>query len=212
MKKYLALIVFALLTAVAYSQGKCGYSDNRLEPEPGYKGIVEMGNDIGAGEWGLNRIKLNLINGYKINQYISFGIGTGLRYYYDIDAMVIPIYADFRANFMDYKVTPYLSLGVGYSFGATNNFKGDGILLNPTVGVSYKLSSKSSMNVGLGYEMQRMMFKNFHYSIWGDKVIFANSGAISFNVGISFYYLKGKDKERFNQNKNNSEHLPEVKE
>ena len=81
---------------------------------------------------------------------------------------------------MNNKISPYLSLGIGYSFDATNDFVGVGFLLNPTVGVSFKVSDKSAMNVGLGYEMQKMDFYGYYYSSS------ENSGAISINVGISF--------------------------
>jgi hypothetical protein len=66
--------------------------------------------------------------------------------------------------------------------------KGVGFLFNPTIGVSFKVSEKSAINVGLGYEMQRM--KLFYYEFNYDYIIFneftENLYAISFNVGISF--------------------------
>lgn len=226
MKKYLAFLLFALMTTVSYGQNN--YQDvvylkngsiirgviieqvpnksikietadrnvfvyqmdeiEKLAKEPyqgknnnslsnsglqsGYKIIVELGYQIGTGDYGMDRLKLNIINGYQINPYFSLGFGTGLRYYFDAEAALIPVFADFRANFINNKVSPYLSLGVGYSFDATNDFEGFGFLLNPTVGVSFNVSDKSAMNVGLGYEMQKMHYRH--------------SGAISINVGISF--------------------------
>lgn len=163
-------------------QGKSGSSFSNSGLQSGYKRIVELGYQIGTGDYGMDRLNLNIINGYQINPYFSLGFGTGLRYYFDAEAAVIPIFADFRANFMDNHVSPYWSLGVGYSFDATNDFEGVGFLLNPTVGVSFKVSDKSAMNVGLGYEMQRMKF----YDYWYGDTYNKNSGAISINVGISF--------------------------
>lgn len=152
--------------------------------KPGYKGIVELGYQIGMGEYGLDRLKFNLVNGYQINPYFSVGIGTGLRYYFNSKAALIPVFSDFRANFMDNKVSPFLSLGFGYSFNASNNFKGIGILLNPSAGVSFKVSNKSSVNIGIGYEIQRMDF--YPYNYYEIYFITKNSGAISINAGISF--------------------------
>lgn len=238
MKKYLALLLFTLITSVSF--GQSNYQDvvylkngsiirgiiieqvpnksikietadrnvfvyqmdeiEKLTKEPfqgrgnrnlkgsgsgleeGYKGIIELGYEIGTGNFGMDRLKLNVINGYQINPYFSLGFGTGLRYYFDAEAALIPIFADFRTNFMDNNVSPYFSLGVGYSFDATNSFEGVGFLLNPTVGVSFMVSEKSAMNVGIGYEMQRMKFYSWN---WGDPFT-ENSGAISINVGISF--------------------------
>ncbi len=165
-------------------QGKSGGSLSNSGLQSGYKGIVELGYQIGTGDYGMDRLKLNIINGYQINPYFSLGFGTGLRYYFDAEAALIPVFADFRANFMNNKISPYLSLGVGYSFDATNDFEGVGFLLNPTVGVSFKVSDKSAMNVGLGYEMQKM---DFYYAGYYDYYSSSeNSGAISINVGISF--------------------------
>ena len=165
-------------------QGKSGGSLSNSGLQSGYKGIVELGYQIGTGDYGMDRLKLNIINGYQINPYFSLGFGTGLRYYFDAEAALIPVFADFRANFMNNKISPYLSLGVGYSFDATNDFEGVGFLLNPTVGVSFKVSDKSAMNVGLGYEMQKMKF--FYYDYYYYDEFTENSGAISINVGISF--------------------------
>ncbi len=150
----------------------------------GYKGVIELGYQIGVGSYGMDRLKLNIINGYQINPYFSLGFGTGLRYYFEAEAALIPVFVDFRVNFMNNKISPYLSLGVGYTFNATNNFEGVGFLLNPTVGVSFKVSDKSAMNVGLGYEIQKMDF--YYGGYYGYYLSSKNSGAISINVGISF--------------------------
>ena len=165
--------------------GKIGSFTNNTGLQTGYKGIVELGYQIGTGDFGMDRLKLNIINAYQLNPYFSLGFGTGLRFYFDEDAAVIPVFADFRANFIDNKISPYLSLGIGYSFDATNGFEGVGFLLNPTVGVSFMVSDKSAINVGLGYEMQRTEFLFYNYGsvFYSDS---KNSGAISINVGISF--------------------------
>lgn len=238
MKKYLALIFFALVTTVVFAQsnyqdvaylkngsiirgiiieqvpdksikietadksvfvyqidkiekftkeqiiGKSKKSGDLSEVKSGYKGIVEMGYQIGVGDYGMDRLKLNIINGYQINPYFSLGFGTGLRYYFDVDAAVIPVFADFRANFLEKKVSPYLSIGIGYSFDATDGFNSIGFLLNPTVGVSFKVSDKSALNVGIGYEMQKMDAYYGNYD--GMYISTENSGAISIDVGISF--------------------------
>jgi len=157
-----------------------GYS-NGYGMQTGYKGIVELGYQFGVGDYGMDRLKLNVINGYQINPYFSLGIGTGVRYYLDAEELLIPFFGDFRVNFMDNNISPYLSLGVGYSFDASDSFSSVGFLLNPTVGVSIKISNKSAINVGVGYEMQRV--KGYDY--YGDSSS-ENTGAIDLVVGISF--------------------------
>jgi hypothetical protein len=150
--------------------------------QPGYRGIVELGYRSGIGYSGMDGFKLNIINGYQVNPYFFLGFGTGIRYYSDAQASAIPLFADLRANFMDNKISPYLSLGVGYSFDPTNEFEGIfGFLLNPNLGVSFKVSDKSAMNVGIGYEMQQIKVYDYFYGEYNK-----NSSAISIDVGISF--------------------------
>lgn len=163
-------------------QGKSGSSLYNTGLQSGYIGIVQLGYQIGVGDYGMDRLKLNIINGYQLNPYFSLGIGTGLRYYFDAEAVLIPFFADFRANFINKKVSPYLSLGMGYSFDATYNFKGIGFLLNPAVGVSFKVSGKSAVNIGLGYEMQKIKF----YEPWSGYTYVENSGALCIIGGVLF--------------------------
>jgi hypothetical protein len=158
--------------------------------QEGYKGLIELVYAVGIGEFGMDRLKLNIVNGYQINPYFSLGFGTGLGYFFERElaelALMIPVYADFRANFMNNNVFPYLSLGVGYSFYALNPFfERVGYLLISTAGVSFLVSDKLAMNVGIGYEVQRMLIgKSDQYGM--PTFHFENSGAISINIGISF--------------------------
>ncbi len=164
-------------------QGKSRSSLNGSGLQLGYRGIVELGYQIGTGDYGMDRLKLNIINGFQINPNFSIGFGTGLRYYFDAEAAVIPVFADFRGNFINNMISPYLSLGIGYSFDATNDFEGLGFLLNPMVGLSFIVSEKSAINVGLGYEMQKMKVYYIDYYGYSSS---ENSGAICINFGISF--------------------------
>lgn len=154
-----------------------------------------MGYQIGLGVFGMDRIKLDFINGYQINPFFSLGVGTGMRYYFDAKAASIPIFADFRANLINHNVSPYFSIGVGYSFDATIKFEPVGFLLNPTFGISFKVSDESILNVGIGYEMQRMKFIRYFFgqniNRYGVKSK-ENSDVISFSIGIVINEKKKK--------------------
>jgi len=158
---------------------KIGSSGDGSGLKPGYKGIVEIGYQLGVGEFALDRLKLNIINGYQINPYFSVGLGTGLRFYFDSEKVMVPIFADFRANFMNSSLSPYFSLGIGYSLDSDYHFKGAGMIVNPVAGVSYRISEKLVMNFGLGYELQKLKMSS------GDPTS-SSLGAVSFNIGISF--------------------------
>lgn len=161
---------------------KTSFKPNGIGLKKGYKGITELGFEIGAGVFGLDRLKVSVINGYQVNPFFSLGLGTGLRYYFDAKAVLIPFFGDFRANFLNHKVSPYISLGAGYSFEATYGFKGAGFLLSPTAGVSFKIKEKSAINFGLGYEMQKLR----GYDELLETITSLNTGAVSINIGISY--------------------------
>jgi hypothetical protein len=151
--------------------------------QPGYKPIVEWGFQIGVKDYGMNRLMLNIINGWQVSPHFSLGIGKGLRYFFDIEKFVVPVFADFRANFSDTNVSPYFSVGVGYSFDATFfAFENLDFFLNTSAGISLMVSDRTTMHIGLGYELQRLYF--FDQRGFFDFV--ANSGAMSLSIGISF--------------------------
>jgi hypothetical protein len=152
----------------------------------GYRGIFEVGHQIGYENFRNNRLMINIINGYQINPYFSVGIGTGLRYYYDSEDALVPVFLDLRTTFLNKKVSPYIALGAGYSYEPTDNFEGVGYLLNPSIGLNFMISKNSAMNIGLGYEMQRMnIFRRISFEEPGYKKNI-NIGAISLNTGILF--------------------------
>ncbi|HET6558673.1 MAG TPA: hypothetical protein VFG54_15240 [Prolixibacteraceae bacterium] len=171
-------------------KGRRTRSNDNPGMKVGYKGTVETGFQLGVGDWGADRLKLNVINGFQLTPHFSMGLGTGLRFYYDLDAALVPLFLDFRVNFLDRKVSPYFALGAGYSFNASDNFEAAGVLINPSAGVSFKVSGKSSMNIGLGYEVQQMDFFINAYDYHNNYVFSysknAGSGALSLTVGFSY--------------------------
>jgi len=166
---------------------KGGNSGDLSGLKPGNKKIVEMSYQLGVGNFGRDRIKLDFIYGRQINPTFSIGIGTGICYD-DVKSALIPVFADFRTNFLNKKVSPYFSLGLGYSFDASNNLKGVGLLVNPTMGVCFKLSAKTALNMGIGYEMQSEAAYNNHFDGYNFSYYYTteNSGAITINLGFSF--------------------------
>lgn len=157
------------------------------ETEPGYSGSVNLGYAFEVGDYGVERLKLHVVNGYRFNPYFYLGFGTGLNYYSDADAAVLPLFVNFKVDFLRSRVLPYFSLDAGYSFDLTNSFEPVGLLLNPKIGVSFKLNEKNAMNVGLGFDMQWMDFL-YSYGYYYNYYYTSNemSGAISLNVGFSF--------------------------
>tara|TARA_R110002167_G_scaffold351737_1_gene564358 strand:+ start:6320 stop:7015 length:696 start_codon:yes stop_codon:yes gene_type:complete len=145
------------------------------------KSTIELGYQIASGDYGMDRLKLNFLSYYDVNDNFSIGFGTGLRYYFDAEALLLPILADFKVNFKSNTISPFLSLSMGYSLDATNGLEGVGFLLNPRLGFNFDTSGKSKLSVSVGYEMQKMDFYDYYYDVYSE-----NSGAIGINLGLSF--------------------------
>lgn len=155
---------------------------DKLNLKKGYIGIIEIGDQVGIGEYGIGRAHLNIINGYQLNPYLFIGLGTGLRYYFDIDDLYLPIFANLKVNLSTSKVSPYFSAGIGSSLNLSNQKHREnktGLIFNPTIGINFNVSSKSVMNIGFGYEMQRMEIGRYEPD-------YDYSGALCIGVGISF--------------------------
>jgi len=126
-------------------------------PEPddkGFAGSLGFGYCFAVpdGE-GRGLIKFNLINGYRFNPYFSFGLGVGVRYSpWASDEALIPIFLATKINFLNKKVSPFLSIDIGYHLYVPH-IEGSGFMLNPTIGICKKTGDKTSFNFGIGYDM-----------------------------------------------------------
>src|SRR5690554_5420456 len=99
--------------------------------QSGYRGIVDFGYQLGLGDFGMDRFKMNIINGGQVSPYFFIGGGMGLRYYFDEDTALIPLFVHARANILDKKISPYFALSIGYTLNASHDLEPVGLLLSP---------------------------------------------------------------------------------
>lgn len=144
----------------------------------GYKGILEVGYANGVGVYKYNRFRMNVINGYQFNPYFSMGFGTGIRYYFGSGAAILPLFSDFRAYIINKLATPHLALGAGYSANLTNGFKGEGFILDPSLGIKISIKRSLGMHIGFGYELQQFQINHL------GNTRFINSSALCFDMGL----------------------------
>ncbi len=155
--------------------------------QTGFKEVVEFGYQIGNGFWGVDRIKFDIITGYHINPHFYFGIGTGVRFYYDISSLVVPVYANFRAYPLKGKISPFFSFKGGYSFSIIS-FDMGGFIFEPGFGVNFMISKKSAISFGLGYEIQQIQpDTNFSRYFFTSDHSIVHSNAFSTFISYSFY-------------------------
>lgn len=164
-------------------QGRSPMASQSGGLQKGYRGILETGIQAGYADYGMDRLKVDYINAYQFNPYISLGFGTGFRYYFDADAILMPFTADFRVNFIKFKVTPFIGINAGYAFDVTNGFEGVGEVVAISAGVNFAVSDRNFMHVALGIDSQAMEFYDYN---WGYDTFTEVSNAITLNLGLSF--------------------------
>jgi hypothetical protein len=142
----------------------------RISLKKGYQGMIEVG---GTGAE-VSCFKISIINSYRLNPFLSIGLGTGIRnnhfigsafgFYNEIaNNFSLPLYFDTRLNFINHRLTPFIGTDIGYSFDIWNKESmpgynyliSKGMMFNCFAGLSYIVSGKLSANFGIGYEKQQ---------------------------------------------------------
>jgi hypothetical protein len=136
---------------------------------------LEGGSSVMVHHTNMQYVNLGWAGGYRINEFIRLGIGTGVRYYinnadvrYSDNKFGIPIFANARGNFIsayDRDGVPFWSLNIG---GITN----DGFFASPTIGYSFG-GLRNNFQIGISYTITS--FRNYNkkdmaYSYFGVKV------------------------------------------
>ena len=102
-----------------------------------------------VSDYNASKIELSTTHGYQFNNYFFVGGGVAFNYYTDADLYAAPIYANFRANFINKKVTPFADVKAGYAVGDI-----EGAYASIGVGVRFSLKGKKALNLALMYNFQ----------------------------------------------------------
>jgi hypothetical protein len=147
----------------------------------GYKGFVDVGSTSAVENE--NRVEFSTSHGYQFNNHIFLGAGIAYHNYYDYKYCAIPIYINFRANFIKKKVTPFVDVKSGYSFG---DLKGDYVYVG--MGARFGLSKKRALNLTLGYSFQECEIAQYYYD--GDYSYSYNeiSNTVGFTLKFGFEF------------------------
>lgn len=135
-----------------------------------YRGFVDVGYDVGIGDYDFGRFVVNTTHGYQFNPYIFFGVGTGFHFMskYETNGgsdipldireskVDIPIYANAHVNFTKRKITPFIDGKVG-TF-VTNN---GGMFWNLSAGCRIATNEKQAVNISIGYAAEKLAFETF---------------------------------------------------
>lgn len=178
MKRILILVAVATLAAHTTS----------AQVNAKYQGEVNAGYSIGIGPFGMNRVNLHTVQGVKIGDYVSTGLGIGLDWWRglyadyweeqgkaDMGELSLPIYLNVKSHLPISETTaPYLTFDIGYNVGLTDGLEGfGGLYLTPGVGVKIGM-----FKAEVGFNIQKIDT--------GLDILDIKSNAIKLAVGVVF--------------------------
>jgi long-subunit fatty acid transport protein len=146
---------------------------------------MEAGYGAKSGQYGLNVINVNALINYQLKEHISVSGGIGMRRFEEAEITMIPVFVDGKISMPNKDISPYLGLAVGYSLNVSNGIENSGVLVNPQLGIQFKLNNGIRLNLGTAYQTQQMPFLVPENIIWVKKV-YRFSESFCFNVGVTF--------------------------
>lgn len=196
MKKVLfTLIMLCSFSLYTHAQGSSLSSFNHTKKEAlktlkGYRGFIDVGyhfdilKEVLASN--MNRFEISTSHGYQVNNYFYVGGGAMLNYYTDADEFAVPVFANFRANFINKRVTPFADVKFGYTAGDV-----EGVFSSLAIGVRFSLAKKKAINLQWEFSYQGVKdgdeyyFNIDDYDFYGEsdiKYIFGSG----FKIGFEF--------------------------
>lgn len=145
----------------------------------GYKGFVDFGYIADLSDYDANKVEISTSHGYQFNNYFYLGGGVAADFYTDADLIAVPIFVDFRANFINKKVTPFADIKTGYSVGDV-----EGLYVSTGIGVRFSLKGKKALNLKLEYNYQQYDYYYSGYYISYDDT--EDLEGLGFKVGFEF--------------------------
>lgn len=130
----------------------------------GYKGFVDAGYLFDVSDNDANKFEIATSHGYQFNNYFFVGGGLAVDYYTDLELTSVPVFANFRANFINNKVTPFGDVKLGYTAGDI-----EGVYFSLAVGARVALAKKMALNFRLELAAQGWDYEEYYsYSYGGN--------------------------------------------
>ena len=181
----------------------------------GYRSMVEfafmMDFDL------IPSYNLHYIGGYQINNYLYVGAGAGVCLHESafgdnsvaewskepqdrplpLQTVNVPVFAYFRANFINRRCTPYFAVAAGYRFSTKHYFQmpwqqhdyynTSGLLINPQLGVNLRMTKRADVYLAAGFNMQQMPVFNAGESTMFDAK-FGKKFCYGFDLRLGFTF------------------------
>ncbi|MBW6500898.1 MAG: hypothetical protein K0B05_05840 [Bacteroidales bacterium] len=160
--------VIMLKKSQIYSADIAKPAEQGFEDKQGYS--IRLSASVLAGrnsDGKTGGLSFHLSNGYQFRSGISIGFGTGIE---ELDAVVMPVYADLRYQPLKTRVSPFIWVKSGYGFpvgdqgeggyyyyGYYPDAKGGG-MFNTGAGIALYSWRRNAVNIGIGYRYQKMRY------------------------------------------------------
>lgn len=113
-------------------------------------------------------IGINYTLGYRYNNFVNIGLGTGLHnYYYGFDEVFIPFYFDYQSYLLKEKVAPYIRFQGGYSTLVSSDSelldKSGGAFYTAALGFKFQKTKKLNFTMDFAFQSQHSQFVYFNY-------------------------------------------------
>jgi len=169
--------------------------------QKGYEKSIEFGGSIGLDNFTNYSYSIEMINGFRFNDYLFIGGGVGFRYtdalyfrshigsrfYESRDGKyLIPLYARLKANLTNANVSPFFLGNIGYTFdvGQNPNKNTYGLMIEPAFGIDFRLNDgRTGLYFLVGVNLQNAEYRYFGIN---SETIQGMATSISLRGGISF--------------------------
>lgn len=131
---------------------------------------TNVGYSINVEDENIGFVDLDIVGGYRFNEYLRLGLGFGARYYINNDEYrsdnvewAFPLFFNVRGNIIPSKyrnIVPFYSFDIG---GVCR----DGFMMRPTIGVRFG-EPRSAFVLGLSYMGQSV--KGYYISELGEQI------------------------------------------
>ncbi|MCD8290104.1 MAG: porin family protein [Prevotella sp.] len=169
----------------------CMISMSAQQRTRGFEPQIKVGFDLGVDGFKNNSAGLELLAGYRFNEYTRIGLGTGVSYNYLVyeqnmfgddykeSAMQIPVFVNGKFNFISHGISPYFGIDLGYAFFfACSDYAKEndlGFYFKPALGVDFPLDIGTLfLEFGYKYQTRDWFEDNSNYS------------QITFSIGYTF--------------------------
>ncbi|WP_437920369.1 hypothetical protein [Sphingobacterium sp. LRF_L2] len=119
----------------------------------------------------------HFVRSFQFNPHIALGAGTGVRIY-DADGVYVPLFLQFRANFINMKFSPFTDVAMGYLPAVAGGYDG-GLFVNSSVGLARGLSDKQIRLSVFVDIFDQPIYEHYHYGFNNDPEDFYSRSRVS---------------------------------